>query len=322
MGVESFMSIPVRTKSILLILAKMLVTFVIFYLISRKISVSELLSTPVVNSVFLVLAITLALIVVFIQGFRWHQLCNFLGVGADIRKNIKVVWAGHLLNNILPTSAVGDVLRSYSLRGRGARRTQWVSALLVEKYFAVITALLLAALLVVSGLLPVGMPDIIKIVVVVIFILGASASLLIRLVSGVGSSLFPRSLTRFLETLSSTISTSVNNRTGIMILGTSLLVNVLICLVFFFIAVAMGLKISVLDCLFLVPVFTILSGLPISYGGWGIREMTSIQLLHYYGVAPEIALLTTIFFGVTILLSSLPGLVFLPAFRNALIGKE
>lgn len=316
------MNTQIRTRSTLLILAKIAVTFVIFYLIVRKINVSEVLSAPVENGVFLVLAFALALMVVFIQGFRWHQLCNFLGVGSDIRKNIKVVWAGHLLNNVLPTSAAGDVLRSYSLRGRGARRTQWVSALLVEKYFAVVTALLLAGLVVVSGQLPSGVPDIIKIVVLVIFTASVSASLLMRLVSRVGVSFFPASLTRFLETLSSTISMSVHNRTGVMILGTSFLVNILICLIFFCIAVAMGLKISVLDCLFIVPVFTILSGLPISYGGWGIREMTSIHLLQYYGVAPEIALFITILFGITILLSSLPGLLFLPAFRKALIGKE
>jgi len=71
-----------------------------------------------------------------------------------------------------------------------------------------------------------------------------------------------------------------------------------------------------------VPVFTILAGLPISYGGWGVREMTSIHLLQYYGVPAEIALSTSILFGVTILLSSLPGVLFLPAFRNMLIRKE
>ncbi|HQU08090.1 MAG TPA: lysylphosphatidylglycerol synthase transmembrane domain-containing protein [Candidatus Paceibacterota bacterium] len=316
------MNISVRNKSILLVVAKITVTSVIFYLIAQKINVSDVLSAPVQNWNLLTLALAIALIVVFIQGLRWHLLCNLLGVGSDISRNIKAVWAGHLLNNVLPTSAVGDVLRSYSLRGRGAQRTQWVSALLVEKYFAVITALSLAGLMIVFGQLPSGVPDIIKIVVLVIFTLGASASLVLRLMSRVGASFIPGSLTRFLKTLSSTISKSVNNRTGIMTLVTSFLVNFLICVIFFCIAEAMGLKISVFDCLFIVPVFTILAGLPISYGGWGIREMTSIHLLQYFGVAPEIALFTTILFGITILLSSLPGLLFLPAFRDALIGKK
>ena len=34
--------------------------------------------------------------------------------------------------NILPTSAVGDVLRSYSLRSRRAKRSQWMSAYLLR----------------------------------------------------------------------------------------------------------------------------------------------------------------------------------------------
>lgn len=315
------MNISVRTKSVLLVFAKISVTLFIFYLIIRKINVSEVLNVPIQNKIFLVIAFALALIVVIIQGFRWHLLCNFLGVGSDISRNIKAVWAGHLLNNILPTSAVGDVLRSYSLRGRGARRTQWVSALLIEKYFAVVTALLIAALMVLFGLLPSGVPDIIKFVVLLIFTAGVSAFLIIRLINRFGANFFPGSLTRFLDTLSTTISMSVNNRTGVITLVMSVLVNLLICSIFFSIVEALSLKISLLDCLFIVPVFTILAGLPISYGGWGVREMTSIHLLQYYGVPAEVAFSTSLLFGIIIFLSSLPGLLFLPAFKRALLEK-
>ena len=143
-----------------------------------------------------------------------------------------------------------------------------------------------------------------------------------QLINFIGVSCFPRSLKRFLETLSSTISKSVNNRTGVMTLATSFLVNILTCIIFHCIVEALALRISVLDCLFIVPVFNILAGLPISYGGCVVREMTSIQLLQYFGVGTKIALFAIILFGVIIFLYSLPGLLILPAFRNALIGKE
>lgn len=316
------MNILAHSKSVLLALVKVALTCVIFYFIAKKINLSEVQAAPIQNKIYLVFAFTLALVVVLIQALRWHLLCNFLGFWSDIPRSLKVVWAGHLLNNILPTSAVGDVLRSYSLRSRGARRSQWVGALLIEKYFAVTTALLLAGLVALSGHLPSDMPEIIKIIVLAVLTASVSATLLMRLINYVGTSFFPSSLKCFLETLSSIISKSVNNQTGVMTLVTSFLVNILICLIFYCIAQAMALRVGILDCLFIVPVFTILAGLPISYGGWGVREMTSIQLLQYFGVEAEIALFATILFGVIILLSSLPGLLFLPAFRNALNGKE
>ena len=316
------MNIPIQVKSVFLVLAKVAITIIFFYFIIRKINISDVLNAPVQNKAYLIYAFALSLLVVVIQGFRWHLLCRFIGVGSDMHLNIKAVWSGHFLNNILPTSAVGDVLRSYALRNRGAHRTQWVSALLVEKYFAVITALLLSGFVVISNQLTSNIPFIIEFLVICILLVVTSASLLMRLIGIICSKFLPGSLVRFLNAMSMTISKSVMDQTGMLTITTSLLVNFCICVIFFCVAQAMGLNIGILDCMFIVPVFTILAGLPISYGGWGVREMTSIHLLQYYGVSSEIALFTSVLFGIIIFASSLPGIIFLPTFRDALITKK
>jgi len=46
---------------------------------------------------------------------------------------------------------------------------------------------------------------------------------------------------------------------------------------------------------------------PISIGGWGLRELAVISLLAGYGVAPERALLFSVCFGLALALGSLPG---------------
>src|SRR6266508_4230919 len=48
---------------------------------------------------------------------------------------------------------------------------------------------------------------------------------------------------------------------------------------------------------------------PISIGGWGLRELAVISLLAGYGVAPERALLFSVCFGLALALGSLPGAV-------------
>ena len=315
------MNISLKAKPVLLTLAKMAVTALIFYVIARKIKISEAVTVPVENKFFLAFAFVLALGIVFVQGGRWHLLLNFLGIDSNVRKDIKAVWAGHLLNNVLPTSAIGDVLRSYALHERGAGRTQWISALLIEKYFAIVTALAVAGAMVIAGQLG-DTPNAVKLVVMVFLVAGLSAPWTLRLVCYAGGRFLPARLVQFLNTLASLISTSVTNRAGGLAVVTSVVINILICLIFFCISAAMGLQISLVHCLFIVPVFTILAGLPISYGGWGVRELTGIHLLQYYGVPSQVALATTFLFGLTIFLSSLPGILALPTFRNVLKSKE
>jgi uncharacterized protein (TIRG00374 family) len=258
---------------------------------------------------------------VFIQGLRWHLLCGFLGVGSSFREDLTAVWAAHFLNNVLPTSSLGDVLRSYSLRGRAASRTQWVGSLLIEKYLAISTALALAGFVVLIGQTP-EVPNKIKLMVIAFLLCAVSAPAIMKVICHVCAVVLPRNMLRFLGTLASTITKSIRNGKGVMSLLTSILINAVICTIFYCVSLGMGLDIGIWDCFFLVPVFTILAGLPISYGGWGVREMTSIQLLQYYGIQDEIALSTTIFFGLIIFTSSLPGVFFLPNFRKALTIKK
>jgi hypothetical protein len=46
---------------------------------------------------------------------------------------------------------------------------------------------------------------------------------------------------------------------------------------------------------------------PISIGGWGLRELAVISLLGNHGVPPDKALLFSVCFGLTLAVGSLPG---------------
>jgi glycosyltransferase 2 family protein len=48
---------------------------------------------------------------------------------------------------------------------------------------------------------------------------------------------------------------------------------------------------------------------PISVGGWGLRELAVVSLLGAHGLAPEPALLFSVCFGLVCVLGALPGAV-------------
>lgn len=309
------MSIQKKTKSILFALGKICITLVIFYVIFRKVNVASALDFSRQNKHFLLLAVVLAIGLVFLQGLRWNFLLQAIGLDAILGKDIESVWAGHFLNNVLPTSAAGDVVRSYALRFRGANQGQWVSALLLEKLWAVLTALALAVSVAFSADL-VGMPTSVKVIVLAAFLCGLGVTMFLNLLIRLGRNTFSPKAIVFLELLTAFIKSAWRNRNGRRTLLVSFLINVGICLIFYCIVLANGAELTVLQCCFVVPVFTILSGLPISYGGWGVRELSGIHLLNFYGLSPELAFSVTLLFGLVVLASSLPGIFALRSFRH------
>jgi uncharacterized membrane protein YbhN (UPF0104 family) len=94
---------------------------------------------------------------------------------------------------------------------------------------------------------------------------------------------------------------------GIAILSIACLIHALTIFVVWSVARAQGLALPFADAAVL---FTIVIGVvivPISIGGWGLRELAVISLLAGYGVAPERALLFSVCFGLALAIGSLPG---------------
>jgi uncharacterized membrane protein YbhN (UPF0104 family) len=69
----------------------------------------------------------------------------------------------------------------------------------------------------------------------------------------------------------------------------------------------LGLHVSLLDCLVLVPPVILLTTLPISIAGWGVREMAMVTAFGFVGVPAASGLALSLLFGLVVTASSLPG---------------
>jgi hypothetical protein len=63
--------------------------------------------------------------------------------------------------------------------------------------------------------------------------------------------------------------------------------------------------------LIFIPVVTVITLVPVSVGGWGVREGALVALLGLVGVPSHTALAFSVLFGVAGILASLPALGFL-----------
>ncbi|MEQ8641167.1 MAG: lysylphosphatidylglycerol synthase transmembrane domain-containing protein [Alphaproteobacteria bacterium] len=97
----------------------------------------------------------------------------------------------------------------------------------------------------------------------------------------------------------------------------SFLINLLNVLIIFVLARGFGLDVSLLQCLIVVPPVLLMAMMPISIGGWGVREGAMVVGFSLYGQPGETVLLISIIFGLASLVVALPGgLIWLLYKRN------
>jgi uncharacterized membrane protein YbhN (UPF0104 family) len=82
------------------------------------------------------------------------------------------------------------------------------------------------------------------------------------------------------------------------------------------IARSIGIDVSLIATIAVIPIVTIVSALPISLAGWGVREFSVVTLLGLLGIEREAALLLSVEFGLIGTLMSLPGGVIWLAIRR------
>lgn len=305
-------------KTLIIVAAKVLLTLFAFYVISKRVTLNPFNYFTKDSLNYFLIAIGLSLFLVLVQALRWKHIVKVFSVDVPYQKCLIAVWAGHLINNILPTATAGDLLRSYTLRyADKEKKWRWLGAFLAEKYSAATSALLVACLTAIFALAAQLPP------LFIVLLSGLLICLLLAPIIGRKLPLPNRLI--FVHKINKTLSYTFLNNHGRRAFIDSFCINLIMCIVFYMIGNGLGAPLKLSECLFVVPVFTILASLPISYAGWGVRELSCVGLLQFFGVPAESAVIISVMYGLILLLSSLPGILVVYHFiaaRRQLIGQR
>ena len=114
--------------------------------------------------------------------------------------------------------------------------------------------------------------------------------------------------------VSATISVSehlskvlLNRRWGLKVMAAGLAVHILRVVAVWMLADGLHINAGLIDCLALVPLALLVTIIPISLGGWGLREGAFLVAFGLVGVTPGDAVALSIIFGITSIVASLPG---------------
>jgi len=299
-----------RREKVAIFAAKLLVTGTCFWYVSRQIDLNQVRSAiPLLDFRWAALAILVAILEIPLSGLRWYNIVDSLGARNKQMTRIAMIAAtavGVFFAQVLP-SVAGEGVRAWLLVRLGSSWRNAVTSVVIDRGVGVglVIALGFVILLLPSGLTALGKYRDVVLVVDGALILAGVFGLLFA--SKIVPPLARWRYSRWFATLVADVHRVLLGSKGPVILTIGCLIHALTIIVVWSVGRAQGLALPLPDAAVL---FTVMIGvvlIPISIGGWGLRELAVISLLASYGVAPERALLLSVCFGLALAFGSLPG---------------
>ena len=242
-----------------------------------------------------------------IIGWRWHRIVSLLGGRLPPLDALKWVFVGLFFNNALPTSVGGDAVRIVLLRRSGASFKLAAGSVAIERG----TGLVVLGLMV-SACVPAVWSAVHGRSWSLTLALVGPALLAGLLVAAVADRVFGRWLpvgpAGVLTWLGDGLRRlALHPRSLAEIAGLGLAASFTGLLAAFVLGTGLGIDLGLPAYVVLVGGATLLSVLPISLGGWGVRELGMVALFGALGVGAERALALSLLWGLLPLLVSLPA---------------
>lgn len=297
------------SKKYLLFGAKGLVTATLLYLVLRHLDFAEVSSrlsslalAPLAASVILLAVQSIALLT-----WRWAKVLAAIDRPLASRSLLSAVIVSLFFNQVLPSTVGGDGMRAWHLKRLGRPLGLAVRSVLIDRLIGLLALMLLSA----AGalvLLPIVQEPAPLWAVLGAAGLGSLAILAAPLFLRLRRWLPGARLRSMVETVA--LEVAALERTGGLLLRlilVSLAGHLIGTTSIWFLALAMGIELPFLSAIAVFATAFLVSAIPISIAGWGLREGAMVIGLGLIGIAPGEAALLSIIFGLLLLAFGLLG---------------
>lgn len=246
-----------------------------------------------------------AIAVAALSALRWLVICRALGVAAGFRRSLELVYVGWFFNQLLPSGVGGDVVRAWRTRDLGADWESAVHCALLDRMLALAAMIVIVAAgwPIVSAVVPSREAQI---------AIGAAlaGSILLLGLLLVADRLQPLqrwpALARMLR-ISASARKVLAGRFWLAAMAVSAATHVATALCAWVIGRSIGIELAFGAYCVLIPLVLLITMLPVSIGGWGVREGAMIAVFRLAGVEPSAAFALSLLFGLCFVVGGVPG---------------
>jgi uncharacterized membrane protein YbhN (UPF0104 family) len=296
-------------RAFLFLLIKICLTGMIIYFLVNNIDYSQvLMNLKRVSYYFLGFSILLTMTGILATALRWQKIICSLSKPIPLWDACYHTAIGAFLSQCLPSSVGGDVYKGIILKQRyKISTTLSVSTTLIDRLYGISSFVIFAILgcfVEWKSLITSSIGEL------MISIIGLVAGGLMTLYGlkfmRAKLPLFLRSIINFSEAISLILSHKTD---ALIIFTTSLIAAFCLIMGAFLLSLGIGLDLTLFQIFVSIPLVIIVSAIPISFAGWGLREGAMVVILSIYGVPKEEALALSLLFGIVQFLSAFPGLI-------------
>lgn len=260
-----------------------------------------------VDVLTLLMVVALALSIAVLHTLRWLAVVNANGSRLPFKTALQVVLIGHFFNQALPSSVGGDAVRIWCAYRAGLTFGAAANTVIIDRAVTLFSLLVLSAA---------GLPWLFDIVTDPVA-RWALSTVICAGVAGFGAFLairrLPQVVTRWravrallaLAALARNVMFNARYALPAILLSVASFIGfavIVACL-----ARAMQVEVRVLDCILLVPPVILVTVVPISIAGWGVREGAMVVAFGFINVPASAAFAVSVLFGLTLAAASLPG---------------
>jgi uncharacterized protein (TIRG00374 family) len=251
-----------------------------------------------------------------IGGTRWLIILSRLGANPMVWETLKLFYISVFFNAYVWGGISGDVMRAWiSYRSNVSARTA-ITSVILDRVAALLGVAVLVLLTAPFFLARVGtsLPMLIPVLLSMIGLVGVVvAAQFARLPA---SWLRFRAL-RVLYDLGDSVRAVFLRPGGVIpLIGVAILAQMALAIATYIMAASLNISISLLECVVLMQPVALVANLPISVGGWGVRETAMIALFGLVGVPASATLALSIQLGLLSLIVALPGGLFWLALKS------
>jgi glycosyltransferase 2 family protein len=295
-------------RKVLFFLAKVAITAALLYLAVGRVNFGVLENRlSQLDPVWIAAALAAVAVQTLFLAMRWQAIAIACGAALPLRLSYGFTMISIFFGQVLPTTVGGDAVRVWLLARRDSSWSAATYSVLIDRFIGVLG---LAVMVIVclpwslalienpigrSALLLIGFGSIV-------------AALAFLLLGNIQSAFLQRFwAVRHLTKLAVTVRKLLASTTGLWTMVLSLLSHVLTSTIAWCAAHAAATPFEFAHSLLLIPPIMLISTVPISIAGWGVRETALIVAFGYAGLQAGDALVVSILFGAAMFAFGLAG---------------
>lgn len=299
------------TKNRLLFLAKIAISAGLIWFLFGKIDLGAAADRALsAEPLYMAVGCLLLGVQMGIGGGRWWCVMRTMKSPLNIFEAVRLFWIGNFFSQVLPSSVGGDPVRVYLAYKDGMALRVAINSVLLERIVALVSLVVLVVI-VQPWFLPNLNDQDQRTVLMSLGILVASTAIGLAVLTNVDR--LPARWRQYrvahamvnLASDTRRVFFSRKHTASILIVGVMSQIN--LSLVVYFLGLSLQVPASLIDYLVIMPVVVLVTTIPISIAGWGVRESAMVAALALVGVPGDGAFVLSILVGIMTVVAMMPG---------------